>query len=114
MKPEIIGKKQTRRGRHLSVKFQITMGLGFQLRAMRKARGWTQAELAGRLGTARSVVSRLEQANDYVPSLTTLLRIGEVFDVALIASFVPFRDWRTLTKDKSTAKLEAATTRKRG
>lgn len=108
MKPEVIGKPQIKRSRQLRMKFHITMGLGFQIHRMRKARGWTQKELAARLGTARTTISRLEKANDHIPNLTTLLKIAEVFDVALIASFVPFHVWRNFTKDVSTTRLEAA------
>lgn len=43
--------------------------------------GWSQKELAGRLGTSQSYIARLE-AGDIDPQVSTLNRLAAVFDVA--------------------------------
>jgi transcriptional regulator with XRE-family HTH domain len=65
-------------------------GPPFQIHAMREARGWTQKELAAKLGMTQTGVSRLESLSYGKISLTTLRRLAAVFDVGLIVKFVPF------------------------
>lgn len=48
--------------------------------------GWTQAELAERLGTSHSVISRIE-SGQYPTSVTTLERLAEAFDTNLVLGF---------------------------
>lgn len=76
--------------RRLMVSAQIRNGIPLQLRAMREDREWTQAALAMRLGTTQNAVSRLESPKSSAPTIKTLQRIAEVFDVALIVKFAPF------------------------
>jgi HTH-type transcriptional regulator/antitoxin HipB len=63
--------------------------LGEQMRELRAARGLTQAQLAGRMGTTQSVIARLE-AGERVPTLVTLERVAAaleaVLEVRLLAS----------------------------
>ncbi len=61
-----------------------------QIRAMRQARGWSQKELAERLGMTQHGVSRLENPNYGKFTLATLKRLVPVFDVALVVKYVPF------------------------
>jgi ribosome-binding protein aMBF1 (putative translation factor) len=42
--------------------------------------GWSQKELAGRMGTSQSYIARLE-AGDIDPQVSTLKRLAAVFDV---------------------------------
>lgn len=49
---------------------------------LRKARGWTQQELARRYGTTQSVVVRWEQPIADM-TLNTLEKIAEVFEVSM-------------------------------
>jgi ribosome-binding protein aMBF1 (putative translation factor) len=42
--------------------------------------GWSQKELAGRMGTSQSYIARLE-AGDIDPQVSTLRRLAAVFDV---------------------------------
>jgi transcriptional regulator with XRE-family HTH domain len=65
-------------------------GVAFQIRAMRAKRGWSQEELARRVGMAQERISRLEDANYGRYSLRTLKRLAAAFDVALIVRFAPF------------------------
>ena len=63
--------------------------VGEKIRELRKARGWTQAELAARVGVQQSDLCRME-TGEYKVSLDTLfstlsifgIDIGEFFDEA--------------------------------
>ena len=79
--------------RQLHVAAQIRVGVPLQLRAMRESRGWTQERLAKTIGTTQNSVSRLESPQYGRATISTLLRVAEAFDVALIVRFVPFSDF---------------------
>jgi len=56
---------------------------GAQIRAARGLKGWSAAELAGRSGTNRFTIQRLEQSEGVPPSRTqTLLDIKTAFEGA--------------------------------
>lgn len=57
-----------------------------QIRAIRLAKGLSQAALARRLRTTQSAVSRLEMG-DMPPSLRTLTRISDALGVELVVRF---------------------------
>lgn len=74
----------------------VGTGLAFQLRLLREARGWTQADLAKRTGQAQATISQLENPNYGRCSLSTLKKLAASFDVGLLVRFVPFSeiiDW---------------------
>lgn len=82
--------------RELFVEEEVDTGLPFQIRALRKARGWSQKELADQLGMTQEGISRLESLDYGRCTLTTLKRLAAVFDVALVVRFEPFSklvDW---------------------
>lgn len=56
------------------------MTLGEKIRALRRARGWTQSELAGEEIT-RNMLSRIE-SGDALPSLPTLLYLADRFGIS--------------------------------
>ncbi len=58
------------------------MRFGVQIRALRTAQEWSQAELAAEVGLDRKYISDIEtgQAN---PTLTTLLAFASAFDIEL-------------------------------
>ena len=58
------------------------------LRALRAERGWTQAELAGRLDVSRQTVNALETGR-YDPSLPLAFRIAATFDLRIEDVFTP-------------------------
>jgi transcriptional regulator with XRE-family HTH domain len=62
----------------------------WQIRANRKARGWTQEEFAQKLGTQQSAVSRLEDPSYGKHSLEMLVAVSNVFDCALSVRFIPY------------------------
>ncbi len=48
------------------------------LKSERDARGWTQAELAARVGVSRKTINTIENGV-FVPSTITALKIAEAF-----------------------------------
>ena len=57
--------------------------LAMLVREMREGSGWTQAELAKRIGTTQSVIARLEDAEYRRHSLSMLERIAAACGVTL-------------------------------
>jgi DNA-binding XRE family transcriptional regulator len=72
------------------VESQISNGIAFQIRAMRKKHDWLQSMLAEKVGTTQNQIYRLENPATIKPRISTLKRIAAVFDVALVVRFVPF------------------------
>ena len=62
-----------------------------RLRELRKARGWSQAALAQRLGVSRQTVNAIETGK-YDPSLPLAFKIAAIFDLHIEDIFIP--DWR--------------------
>lgn len=62
--------------------------LALQIRVLREQRGWSQEELASRMGTSQSAVARYEDADYGRMTVNTLLRLREAFDVGLKIEFV--------------------------
>ncbi|MGY0233004.1 helix-turn-helix domain-containing protein [Longispora urticae] len=58
--------------------------IGGLIRASRKHRGWTQAQLAEALGTSQSAVNRIEHGHQNL-SLDMLTRIGDALDSEIIS-----------------------------
>ena len=52
--------------------------LANRLREAREARGWTQADLAGRIGVSRKTINTVENAV-FVPSTTIALKLAAAF-----------------------------------
>ena len=59
-----------------------------RLRELRADRGWSQAELADRLGVSRQTVNSLETGK-YDPSLPLAFKIGRIFKRPLEEIFDP-------------------------
>ena len=57
------------------------------VREKREARGWSQGELARRLGVSRQTINAVE-TDKYDPSLPLALRMARLFGVAVPALFV--------------------------
>lgn len=57
-----------------------------RLRILRAERGWSQQELAERLGVSRQTINAIE-AERYDPSLPLAFRIGDAFGLPLEAIF---------------------------
>lgn len=79
--------------RYAFVEEKIRTGLAAQIKTIREQRdGMTQAAFAEKLGKTQSWVSRLEDPNEPIPTVPSLLLIARVFDIGLEVRFVPFAD----------------------
>lgn len=83
----LFSKLANRKYRNLFVASQVNKGIPYQLRALRAARGMTQADLAERAGTTQTVISRIENKGAGNLSVKTLIKLAEAFDVALVVRF---------------------------
>ena len=63
------------------------LALGQLIYDLRTAAGLSQRELAARMGTTQSVISRLEEGGGAKNRLDTLARVAEALDRHLIVSF---------------------------
>ncbi len=68
--------------------------IAFQVRQLRKGRGWEQRDLAKALGNPKlqPMVSRYENPDYGRYSIATLLDLATAFDVALVVRFAPFSE----------------------
>jgi transcriptional regulator with XRE-family HTH domain len=80
-------------------------GVAYQITALREDRGWSRAEFARQAGRPQSNVSRWEDPTYGKYSLSTLIEIASIFDVALIAKFVGFEELLTSVADLRPSKL---------
>jgi HTH-type transcriptional regulator/antitoxin HipB len=69
---------------------QISIGLPFQIRALREQRGWKQSQLAEKTGMMQPRISAMEAPGGAKFTLETLRRLASAFDVGLMVKFVPF------------------------
>jgi transcriptional regulator with XRE-family HTH domain len=68
----------------------VNKGIAFQLRAIRDRQNLSQEKLAEMVGMNQNAISRLESPNRTRPTITTLKRLAEAFDMGLEVRFVPF------------------------
>ena len=68
--------------------------IAFQLKQLRKALNWEQRDVAKELGNPKlqPMISRYENPDYGKYSITTLLELAAVFDVALVVRFAPFSE----------------------
>lgn len=72
----------------------ISHGVSYQIKKIRKSLGISQADLAVKIGAkSQSIISRLEDPSYGKISITTLEKIASAFDVALIVKFSSFGDF---------------------
>jgi transcriptional regulator with XRE-family HTH domain len=71
---------------------QINVGIPFQIRALMKSRGWTQAQLAEKTHMLQPRISELVSPGKTRPNVETLRRIAQAFDCALIVKLAPFSE----------------------
>jgi transcriptional regulator with XRE-family HTH domain len=75
----------------------VGKGIAFQIRATRELRRWNQGDLANAVGgMGQNNISRLEDPDYGKHTISSLKRIAEALDVALVVRFVPFSqyiDW---------------------
>lgn len=81
--------------RHAFVEEKIRTGLAVQIKAIREQRKMNQTVFARALQKSQSWVSRLEDPNQPIPTIPTLLILAKAFDVDLDVRFVPFSEMLT-------------------
>ena len=69
----------------------INLRIAHDIRELRTKAGISQAELANRIGTTQSVISRLEDAEYGGHSLPMLQRIAAALDRSIEVRFIPTR-----------------------
>ena len=88
----LLQKLQDPEYRKAFVASQINIGIPFQVRALQKARGWKQQELAKRAGMLQPRISAIQKPGKAQLNLETLRRLAAAFDVALVVKFAPFSE----------------------
>jgi transcriptional regulator with XRE-family HTH domain len=88
----IWNKMRNKEYRDSFVSSHISNSISAQIHAMRKAREWTQGELASRCNMQQSRISSLEDPDFENVEIATLQRLASAFDVALSVRFVPFSE----------------------
>lgn len=69
------------------INLQARTALENRLKHYREAKGWSQGELARRLGVSRQTVNAVE-TDKYDPSLPLALRMARLFEVAVPELFI--------------------------
>ena len=75
---------------HIYIKEFLYENIATQIKVLREQRGWTQKELAERTGMKQSRISLLENPNYDKWTISTLTKLGKVFDVGLYLSYENF------------------------
>lgn len=88
----IVDKLQDQEYRTAFVASQINVGIPFQIKALMKARGWTQEQLAERTGMLQPRISAMLKPGKVRPNIETLRRFAEAFDCGLLVRFAPYSE----------------------
>lgn len=91
-KAQKIARLKNKQYREAFVGSQISVGLPFQIRALREQNGWKQSHLAQKAGMLQPRISAMESPGGAKFNLETLRRLAAAFDVALVVRFVPFSE----------------------
>ncbi len=63
------------------------MSLGANIKGLREAKGWSQSQLAGKIGKTRVYVTRLEQDAYKSPGLDVLIKLAIFMDTSVESLF---------------------------
>lgn len=63
--------------------------VAFQIRRLRESKGWSQKDLATKVGCSQQAISAVEQAGYKSHSLPLLRRIAQVLDAQVVVALVP-------------------------
>ena len=88
------------------VSAHVRTWVAHQIRSLRNQNGLSQADLAQRLSSKQSVVSRMEDPAYGKMTIQSLLDIGSNLDVALWIQFISYPEFIRRTRDVSTARME--------
>jgi putative transcriptional regulator len=73
---------------------ETELDMNNRLRVLRAERGWSQAELGGRLGVSRQAVNAIETGK-HDPSLPLAFRLARLFDMPIEEIFADEPDGAT-------------------
>ena len=90
---------QDRESRQAYMVSSVEQDIAWQVRINRERRGWTQTQLAQKIGTRQSAIARIEDPTYGKVSLVTLTKLAEVFDCALMLRLVDFEKFANETED---------------
>jgi transcriptional regulator with XRE-family HTH domain len=82
----------SREYRHAFAEEKIRSGLAAQVKTIRERREMSQSQFAKELGKSQSWISRLEDPNEPIPTIPTLLQVASKLDIGLQVRFVSFSD----------------------
>jgi len=83
--------------------------IAYQLRHIRESFGLSQSQLAKKIGTSQSVVSRLESTDYGRMTVQTLLDVASSLDIALSVRFVSYPEFLNTDADLSEEALKTET-----
>ena len=84
--------KKSKQHRTAFVASQISIGIPFQIRALRKQHEWDQKKLAYEAEMLQPRISAMEKPGYANLTIETLKRLASAFDVALVVRFAPFSE----------------------
>jgi transcriptional regulator with XRE-family HTH domain len=87
---EVWRKLENKEYRSAFVAAQFKRLVPFQIRSLRKQRGWSQEKLAENSNLTQGVISRAEDSDYGNLTVNTILKIAGGFDVAFVGWFVTF------------------------
>jgi transcriptional regulator with XRE-family HTH domain len=91
-KNKLIEDLKNKEYRDAFVEESISVGISFQIKALREQRNLTQEDFEKKSGMKQSQVSLLENPNHSGFSIATLEKIAAIYDVGLMVRFVPISD----------------------
>lgn len=106
--PEKIEQLKDKEYRDAYMADHVRAGIAYQIQALREQAGLTQAQLAARLNTRQSVISRLENTEYGKVSVQTLLDVASALDIALNVRFCDYRQFLDSISDVSPAALRVS------
>lgn len=92
IRKRLLKKFRNRDYRHSYVESFLDSLISTQIRLLRERGDWSQKELAEKIGTTQSAISRIESADHSAWGFKTLRTLARVFDMALSVRFVSFGD----------------------
>lgn len=92
IRERLLSRFRRRDYRHSYVDSFLNSLISTQIRLLREREGWSQRDLAERIGTTQSGVSRIESPDYSAWRIETLRKIAEAYDMALSVKLVSFGD----------------------
>jgi transcriptional regulator with XRE-family HTH domain len=93
--------------RHAYMESTIEQGIAWQIRINRERRQMSQRDLASKIGSRQSAISRAEDTSYGRHRLETLVKIANAFDCALQVKLIPYSSLARDSEDLSLSALYA-------